>query len=264
MGSLTHELRNCDAYELLSSLPEGSADLVLTDQPYETTVLDFDATPIDYDRLLELSWRALKPNGWLILFGRGRFVAGIIQRPEFIFERVWIKSRKTLGQMAKLRPLIQHEWVMHLNRDRTGGTYNPQMLTGYKPKGVIKRLKTDSGKHYAQGVPNTYVEKAGVRYPTTIMTYDAPPLEYDNPIRKNGVTHPTAKPIGLLKELILTHTDPGELVIDPFCGGDSTRASTAEAAYIAGRCFIGSESNPVTYAGARARLDKLRQQPMLF
>lgn len=49
--------------------------------------------------------------------------------------------------------------------------------------------------------------------------------------------HPTQKPIGLLKQLILLHTDPSDCVIDPCCGSGSTLAAAAQC----GRKAIGFE-----------------------
>lgn len=249
------ELKNIDGFDLLANLPEGSVDLILSDQPYETTKLHFDKQPIDYNKLFDLSWRALKPTGWLILFGRGTFVGQLIQMPEFIFERVWFKSRKTLGHMKDYRPLIQHEWIMHFNRTRMDGTFNPQKSTGHEPKGTW--LRKESGSHWNKDKPSMYEDTEGTRYPTTVM-------EYDNPPKKNGVTHPTSKPLGLIKELVLTHTNEGELVVDPFNGGDSLRASTAEAAYLTNRRFLGAELTPSTFKASKGRLDALKAQPRLF
>lgn len=47
--------------------------------------------------------------------------------------------------------------------------------------------------------------------------------------------HPTQKPISLLRKIILDHTKPGDLIVDPFCGS----GSTGVAAVTSGRDFIG-------------------------
>lgn len=40
--------------------------------------------------------------------------------------------------------------------------------------------------------------------------------------------HPTEKPIGILRDLIEATTDPGDLVVDPFCGSGSTLIAAAQ------------------------------------
>ena len=49
--------------------------------------------------------------------------------------------------------------------------------------------------------------------------------------------HPTPKPPGLAEHFICLHTEPGHLVLDPFCGG----GSTGVAAVRSGRRFHGIE-----------------------
>ena len=58
----------------------------------------------------------------------------------------------------------------------------------------------------------------------------------DDPVNVPKI-HPTQKPIGLLKQLILLHTDPSDCVIDPCCGSGSTLAAAAQC----GRKAIGFE-----------------------
>jgi DNA modification methylase len=62
--------------------------------------------------------------------------------------------------------------------------------------------------------------------------------------------HPHAKPVPLLERLIGLTTEPGDLVLDPFCG----IGSTGVAAVNTGRCIVGVEID-ATYASiARARV----------
>ena len=83
--------------------------------------------------------------------------------------------------------------------------------------------------------------------------------EYDNGIysysicRDKGRFHPTQKPIGLLEELILKHSEEGDLVMDCFSGS----GSTAVAAYNKNRSFIGCEISKEYYDKAMKRLRNL-------
>lgn len=52
--------------------------------------------------------------------------------------------------------------------------------------------------------------------------------------------HPTQKPLGLMKQLIEDFTEPGDLVLDPFCG----HGTTGVAALLLGRRFVGMELQP--------------------
>ncbi|QBE92498.1 DNA methylase [Sphingomonas paucimobilis] len=64
--------------------------------------------------------------------------------------------------------------------------------------------------------------------------------------------HPTQKPVEALMPLIEAFTQPGDLVLDPFCGS----GSTLDAAQRLGRDWTGIELNNGHYHTARRRLDR--------
>lgn len=70
-----------------------------------------------------------------------------------------------------------------------------------------------------------------------------------------GNTHPTVKPVQLLRYLCRLITPPGGLVLDPFMGSGSTGA----AALTEGRRFIGIEQEPEYHAVAQARIAAVAQ-----
>ena len=75
--------------------------------------------------------------------------------------------------------------------------------------------------------------------------------------------HTTQKPEKLLRQLVADFSDPGELVFDGHLGS----GTTAVAAYVEGRRFLGTENNeisPKCYAEACARLAGVQSQRGLF
>ncbi|MQW85979.1 DNA methyltransferase [Sinorhizobium saheli] len=62
--------------------------------------------------------------------------------------------------------------------------------------------------------------------------------------------HPTQKPLAPLERLIQTFSQPGDLVLDPFCGSGSTLV----AAERAGRSFLGMELEARHHATACLRV----------
>lgn len=70
-----------------------------------------------------------------------------------------------------------------------------------------------------------------------------------------GGLHLAQKPLKLMEALIELTTQPGQTVLDPFCGSGSTLA----AAKGTGRCYIGFELDPAT-----ARIAKERLAPDMF
>jgi site-specific DNA-methyltransferase (adenine-specific) len=70
----------------------------------------------------------------------------------------------------------------------------------------------------------------------------------ENRPRRN--THPTVKPTALMRYLCRLVTQPGGIVLDPFCGS----GSTGKAALLEGFRFIGIERESDYAAIARARI----------
>jgi len=64
--------------------------------------------------------------------------------------------------------------------------------------------------------------------------------------------HPTQKPVGVLKKLIETFTDPYDIVIDPACGSGTTLRAAAEL----GRSSYGFEIDRNFYQRARDEMLK--------
>ena len=62
--------------------------------------------------------------------------------------------------------------------------------------------------------------------------------------------HPTPKPISLMRHFIRLHTQPGEVVLDPFMG----HGTTGVAALLEGRSFIGIELDRTHFRTAQRRI----------
>jgi DNA modification methylase len=71
--------------------------------------------------------------------------------------------------------------------------------------------------------------------------------------------HPSQKPLDLIKKLVLLSTDPGDIVLDPFVGS----GTTALAAKVLGRHYIGIERDARYCEMARARLERHLQIELL-
>ncbi len=72
--------------------------------------------------------------------------------------------------------------------------------------------------------------------------------------------HPTQKPIDLIRYLILTYTNVGGVVLDATIGS----GTTAVAALMEKRHFIGFETNKEYFDIAQGRIDEVLRNPTLF
>lgn len=108
-----------------------------------------------------------------------------------------------------------------------------------------------SGVHWGESLPTAY-ENGGERLPTSVL----PPFALTSEEARLG--HPTQKPLALGQYLVLTYSDPGGLVVDPFAGS----GTFGEAALSLGRRFLGAEKDPRWREVAARRLKAV--QPVLI
>ena len=128
--------------------------------------------------------------------------------------------------------------------------------TGFKQIRFIEWVKTNpvpinSKVNYLTNAREIAVLGVKGSSPTFNSEYDNAIYEY--PIcHDKGRFHPTQKPLELIKDLILKHSNPGDLVLDCFSGS----ATTAVAARETGRKFIGCEINENYFKKSLERLKK--------
>jgi len=70
------------------------------------------------------------------------------------------------------------------------------------------------------------------------------------PVRGQEKSHPNEKPVELVEHFLRLHTQPGDLVLDPFAGSGTTGVACARL----GREFLGFEIDPAWTSTANARI----------
>lgn len=209
-----------DAYELLPEMPV--ADLILTDPPYNISQdnnfntmsnrhgLDFGEWDKGFDDLL---WLELAVDR---LSKNGSIIVFCsVRRISCIIEKL-----ESLG--LEYKDTIR--WVkpnpMPRNRDRRYVVDAECAVWCARGKWTFNRLSDK---------------------------YDRPEIVCAAPSKR---LHPTQKPDFLMETLIARHSNPGDMVLDPFMGS----GTTGVAAKKLGRKFCGIEKDAGYFAAARDRL----------
>src|ERR1700677_100368 len=245
----------------LRDLSPWSVGLVLTDLPSGETRAPFDVKLRDpgYNIFWARAWRSLKPKGNVVLIASSlTFAAELIasQREQYRYDLIWSKSIKTGFLNSKHRPLRSHEFVLVFSRERA--TYNVQMLGGQIPvsgngdkgskgsenygSGKFKPIHFSSGRgsssenYDPSGTGSRGKSRAGAtdRFPSSVLHFNS------LGVRHKDRRHPQQKPVELLRYLVRTYSNVGDLVVDPFAGS----GSTGVAAEAEGRRFTGWDSDP--------------------
>ena len=228
-------IKQGDCLELMKDIPDGSIDLILTDPPYNiarknnfTTMgragIDFGEWDKGFEQLEWLAEipRILKPDGSVVIFNAWANLGDIARRCEELGLVI-----KDMLRWVKTNPMPR-------NRDRRYITdYECAIwLTNKNAKWVFHRLSD---------------------------TYQRPEFSYGVVSGKEKTTHPTQKPIALMEELLLIHSNEGDIVLDPFLGS----GTTALAAVNTNRHYIGFELDEKYFDIACKRLDEAESQKFL-
>ena len=258
---MDYRLLHGDCLEIMPGLAAGSVDAIITDLPYGTTQCSWDVVLPFVDM-----WRAvrhvLKPRGIFVTTSNQPFTSLLIcsNLDWFRYEWIWRKSLASGFLNAKNAPLRGHENILvfsggsvaHETRSNNRMTYNPQMERGT----AYRKFNRVENKHKWDAIgkpsgPDYMNENKGTRMPVSV-------LEFANPNHNNE--HPTQKPIELFEYLVMTYSNPGDVILDLTMGS----GTTGVACMMAGRSFIGIEKNKEYFEIAQKRISQAANQPILL
>ena len=236
-------LGNC--LERMNNIPDGSVDLILTDLPYGTTTNRWD-TVIPFEPLWEQWLRIGKENAAFITTASQPFATDVINsaREFFRYELIWDKTKGGNFLLAKKMPMKSHENVLVFYRKLP--TYNPQMEVRGK---VRKKGGGKASENFAGAVPT--VSYNNEYYPKSIIVASTG--------SRKDHHHPTQKPVKLMKWLVETYSNEGDVVLDCCMGSGSTGVACVEA----NRDFIGIEIEEEYFFIAYDRIHTTERLPEL-
>lgn len=248
LGSWDVDAVHCvDALSLLKGLPDRSVDAVIADPPYGTTELDFDQQPIDWAAWwVEVKRVLARPSSPVVLFSQQPFTTDLIcsNRAWYRYEIVYEKTMPTGFLNAKRQPMRCHENIEVFSA--AGAEYRPVFETSTATVAQVRSHVGRYADHYGKyEMQAPYVDN-GKRYPRSVWRFAQRTSSFEN----TKTLHPTEKPVLLMERLVLTFSDEGALIVDPFAGS----GTTGVAAIKNGRRFIGSDISAEYVALANKRL----------
>lgn len=227
------QIECCDYRDFLRSLDRNSVDLLLTDPPYAVSrktgfssvkngvqrfavSMDFgewDHQQIDLSAFARETYRVLRRGGTAIIWYD-------LWKISTLYDALAEAGFKMLRLIVwnKTNPVPLNSKCIYLSNSRE------MAVVGVKGGSPTFNSAYDSGN-------------------------------YSHPIPRHGGKriHPTQKPLDLFRELVRKHSNPGDLVIDPFLGS----GTTAVAALEEGRAFAGCDIDESYIQAASTRMHQL-------
>jgi len=210
---------NADCFDIFPFIEDKSIDAIICDLPYGTTACKWDSI-LPLDKLWKEYERIIKPNGVIVLTSSQPFTTKLISSNYelFKYEIIWNKIHGANFFNLKYQPFKTHENILVFGKSIS---YNPireprtdSSLKRYR-KGV--ELKTPKGnpEHYDAEINDIYILKDD-KHPSSIINISS------KSEKRNGVKHPTKKPLDLMEYLVKTYTNEGDMVLDNTMGSGTT------------------------------------------
>lgn len=228
---------------MLAGVPDRSVNLVLCDPPYGTTDCAYDDV-IPFDAMWALYRRVLAPGGCVVLFGSQPFTSRLVvsNLKWFRYSLVWNKNKCGSPGLAKIRPMKVHEDILVFAPGRT--TYNPQMEVGEPySRNPPKQIRCNRHGYGFAGTKAEGIVNTGTRYPKSV-------LNISRDFSAQQQVHQHQKPLSVLRWLLKTYSNPGDVVLDNAMGSSATGVGCLEL----GRRFVGCELDPAAFGVAEVRI----------
>ena len=262
------KIYNEDCLEGMKRIADGAVDCIITDLPYGTTACAWDSV-IPFEPLWEQFKRVTKPNAAIVLFGSEPFSSALRMSniKDWREDLVWLKNKPATGFGKEQRHMKIHEMISVFSQSGSY-TFNPQKWL-VESKEFLTQRKTFTENEYIGNniygaTRRTRKGDDGTRYPISIVSASTPrspaySKKYDSESGDMRL-HPTQKPVDLLRYLILTYSNEGDTILDATIGS----GTTAVAALMEKRHFIGFETNKEYFDIAQGRIDQVLRNPTLF
>jgi len=130
--------------------------------------------------------------------------------------------------------------TVHKSQSKIRMTYNPQGVFSVPTKKVIKKMNEKTDAFFSDRPGHREFERSDSGYPHSILKFSTDQL---------GL-HPTAKPVELMRYLIRTYSNVGDVVLDNAMGS----GTTGIAAILENRNFIGIEKDDKYFEMAKNRI----------
>ena len=246
-----------DSLQWLKALSEESVDLIFADPPYNIKKAAWDKFNSQEEYIqwsmewIKYSSRLLKSSGSLYICGYSEILSDLKYPAMKYFDNcrwlIWhYKNKANLGNDWGR----SHESILHLRKTKNFVLNIDDIRIPYSkhtvkypshPQANSSQFSKNSAQHSSWS-PNPIGAK-----PRDVL---------EIPTLCNGMEektkHPTQKPEELLRRLILSATNPGDLVLDPFSGSGTALVAAEQLQ----RRWLGCDINPEYNSWAIQRIDK--------
>lgn len=236
----TNYIECSDNIKGLRCLPEACIDLTVTSPPYDN-LRSYNGFSWDPDGLIAELYRVTKPGGVVVWIVADATVdgseTGTSFRQALAFKEagfnihdtmIWAKPGFTAVGTLKTRYASTFEYMFVFSKGKPK-TFNPikdrkNIYGGTVLSGTIRQKDGSTRRMSSEG---KILAEYGIRFNVWTMSSE----------RRVKTGHPAPFPEALAQDHIISWSNPGDVVLDPFMGSGTTAAASLKT----GRKYIGFE-----------------------
>lgn len=226
--------------EGLKTIPDGQIDLTVTSPPYDN-LRTYNGYSLDWKAVIRELYRVTKNGGVVVWIVSDQTIKGSesgtsFRQALFAMEcgfrlhdtMIWEKESCAFPESTRYYPNFEYMFIWSKGKPKT---FNPIMDRKNKWGGTKVRGTFRNADGTLRGRSTTWKEVVCKEYGSRFNVW------HINTEKNNKTGHPAVFPIQLASDHIVTWSNNGDMVLDPFLGSGTTRI----AAFDLNRDFIGYE-----------------------
>ena len=254
-----NKIYNENCIDTMARMPDGFVDLTVTSPPYDN-LRTYNGYSFDFEAVAKELYRVTKQGGVVVWVVGDATVkgseTGTSFRQALYFKEIGFNLHDTMIY-EKINPIPQNhnryeqcfEYMFVLSKGKPK-TFNP-----------ITIQTKNSGKSFDWGNRKTLMDANQCRRdrPTDIIEVKNTKLKnniFQYSIGGTKTGHPAVFPEQLAQDHIISWSNPGDIVFDPFSGS----GTTAKMAYLTGRNYCGIDISEEYCEIARRRVEQAQAQ----
>ena len=243
------ECGNC--LDLMKELPEGCIDLTVTSPPYDN-LRDYKGYSFDFEPIAKELYRITKPGGVVVWIVGDATIKGSESGTSFkqalyfkeigfnLHDMIWEQDSMSFPDAIRYGQIFEYMFIFSKGKPKT-----------------INKIADRKNKHAGIKTHGTSRQKDGSTkpkgYAREIKEFGERFNVWKMPAEKaNKTGHPAVFPLQLAKDHILSWSNEGDIVLDPFLGSGTTALAAIELK----RHYIGFEISEEYFEIACKRLDE--------
>ena len=265
------KLLHGDCLELMKDIPDKSVDLTVTSPPYDN-LRTYNGFEWDFENIAKELFRITKDGGvvvWIVGDAtiKGSETGSSFKQALFFMEcgfnlhdtMIYQKDACPFPETNRYYPSFEYMFILSKGKPKTANLImdKPNKRFGEKITGTGRNPDGTLKQHTAvKNKTNRVVKEFGVR--TNVWLYSVGKWKVTKD--EYAYQHPAIFPEQLAQDHIISWSNEGDLVLDPFMGS----GTTGKMALLNNRNFIGIELDDEYFEIAKQRIESHMRQISIF